>query len=81
MIFQIKMTWTRVSCCLVYVCIGWFTCCLISYVSVVVAVPEIHFNASHKKGNSLLLDHGVSDGDIFSESGLSNCTVDIMMGL
>ena len=37
--FRIEMTWIRVSCCLVCACISWFTCCLISHISLVVAVP------------------------------------------
>ena len=46
-----------------------------------VAVPVSHFSASPKKGGRLLLDHGFSGGDRFSESVLSNCTVDCMVGL
>ena len=38
-------------------------------------MPVSHVNTSPKKGNRLLLDHG------FSESVLSNCTADLMMGL
>ena len=73
--FRIEMTWTRVSCCLVYACINWFTCGLIPCVSFMVAEPESHFNASLRKGNKLVLDHG------FSESVLSNCTADPMVHL
>ena len=48
-----------------------------------VAVPVSHFSTSPKKGNGLLLDHGFSDGDRFlnSDSVLSNCTADHMVGL
>ena len=73
--FRIDMTWTRVSCCLPHVCINWFTCCLISHVSLVVAVPVSHFNAFSRKGNRLLLDH------MFSELYLSNCTANFMVHL
>ena len=37
--------------------------------------PVSHFNASPRKGNRLLFDHG------FSESVLSNYTADFMVGL
>ena len=73
--FRIQMTWTRSSCCLLCACIGWFTCCLISHVSLVVAVPVSHFNVSPRKDNRLLFDHG------FSELISSNHTADFMMGL
>ena len=79
--FRIEITWTRDSCCLVCACVSWFTCCLISCVSIVEAVPVSQLNASPKKGNRLLLDCGFSVGDRFSESVLSNCTVDLMVGL
>ena len=46
-----------------------------------VAVPVSHFSASPKKGSRLLLDHGLSDGDRFSESVLSNCNADCMVCL
>ena len=73
--FRIEIIWTRDSCCLFCVCISWFTCCLIFYVSLVVAVPASYFNASPRKGNRLLFDCG------FSESVLSICTADFMVGL
>ena len=57
------MTWTRISYHLVCSCISWFTFCLISHVSLVVAVPVSHFSASTKKDNSLLLGYGFSGGD------------------
>ena len=40
-----------------------------------VAEPASHFNASLRKGNKLVLDHG------FSESVLSNCTADPIVHL
>ena len=48
-----------------------------------VAVPFSHLSASPKKGNRLLLDHGFSGGDTFSnsDSGLSNCTAHCIVGL
>ena len=64
--FKIEMTWTRVSCCLLFACVNWFTCYFISHVSLVVAVSDSHFNTSPGKGNRLLLDHWLS------ESALSN---------
>ena len=75
------MAYTRVSCCLVCSCISWDTPCLISHVSFMVAVPVSHFNASPKKGNRLLLDHGFSGSDRFwnSDSVLSNCTAHHMV--
>ena len=73
--FRIEMTWTRVSCHLVCTCINWFTCYLISHVSLMVALPVSQFNAPPRIGNRLLLDDG------FSESVLSNCTADLMVGL
>ena len=79
--FRIDIIWIRVSCCLVCSCINWFTHYLISCGSLVVAVPVIHFSASPKKSNRLLLDHGFSGGDRFSKSVLSNCTADCMVGL
>ena len=79
--FRIEMTWNRVSCCLVCACISWFTCYFISSVSLVVAVLFIHFSASPKKGNRLLLDNGFLGGDMLSDSVLSNCTADCMVGL
>ena len=75
------MMWTTVSCCLVCSFISWFTHCLISHVSLMVAVPVSHFNASPKEGNRPFLDHGFSGGDMFSDSVLSNCTADCMVGL
>ena len=82
-IFRIDMTLTRVPCSLACSCISWFTCCLISHVSFVVVVPVSHFSASPKKGNRLLLDCGFSVGDRVSNSDsvLSNCTADHMVGL
>ena len=74
------MTWTTVSCCLVCSHISWFTCYLISHISFMVAVPLSHFIASPKKGIRLLLDCGFSGGDMFSESVLSNCPADHMVG-
>ena len=71
--YRIDITWTGVSCCLVCSCISWFTHCLISHVSLMVAVPVSHLSASPKKGNRLLLDHGFSGGDRCSDSVL-NCT-------
>ena len=53
-IFRIKMTWTRDFYCLFCVGIIWFTHCLISNVSLVVALPVGYFNASPRKGNRLL---------------------------
>ena len=46
-----------------------------------VAVPISHFGTSPKKGNRLLLDHGFSDGDRFSNSDsvLRNWTADNMV--
>ena len=75
------MTWTRVSCCLVCACISWLTCCFISNVSLVVAVPVTHFNAAPKKGTMLFLDHGFSGGDMFAKSVLSSCTANLMADL
>ena len=66
---------------LVCACISWFTHCLASHVSLLVAMPISHFSASSKKGNRLLLDHGFSGGNMFSESVLINCTSDHMVGL
>ena len=40
-----------------------------------------HFSASTKKGSRLLLDCGFSGGDMFSDSVLSSCTADCMVGL
>ena len=73
--FRIEMTWTIVSCCLFCACIIWFTCYLISHVPLVVAVPVSNFNASPRKGNRLLFDCE------FSESVLSNSTIDFMVHL
>ena len=79
--FRIEMTWTRVSCCVACACISWFTCCLISHISLVVPLPVSHFSPSPKKGNRIPLDYGFSGGDMFSESVWSNCTADHMVGL
>ena len=46
-----------------------------------VAVPASHFSASPKKGNRFPLDCGFSGGGMFSDSVLSNCTADDMVGL
>ena len=46
-----------------------------------VTVHVSHFSASHKKGNRILLDCRFSGGDMFSESVLSNCITDCMVGL
>ena len=81
MMFRIDMTWTRVSCYFVSSCINWFTHYLTPCVSLMVAVSVSHFSAPLKKGNRLLLDCGFSDYDRFSESVLSNCTADCMVGL
>ena len=75
------MTWTKVSHCLVFSCISWFTYCLISCIFLKVAVPVSHFNTSPKNGNKLLLDYGFSGGDMFSDSVLSNCTAYHTVGL
>ena len=77
------MPWTRVSCCLVCSCISCFKHWLISHVSLMGAVPVSHFSAYPKKGNGLLLDHGFSGGDSFSNSNLvlNNCTAECMAGL
>ena len=83
MTFRIDMIWTRLSRVLVCFCISWFTHCLISCVSFVIVVPVCHCSTSSKKGNRLLLDHGFSGGDRFSNSDsvLCNCTADHMVGL
>ena len=44
-------------------------------------VPVSYFGVSPKKGNRLILNHGFSGVDMFSDSVLSNCTVDYMVGL
>ena len=46
---------TRVSCCVDWTSMSWFTCSLILLTSFVVAVPVSHLRALHKKGNRLLL--------------------------
>ena len=48
-----------------------------------VAALVSHSSASPKRDNSLLLDHEFSSGDRFSNSDsvLSKCTVDHMVGL
>ena len=77
--FRIEMAWTGVSYCVACACINWFTCYLISHVSLVVAVPLSHFHRI--LFNRHLLDCGLSGRDMFSESVLSNCTADLMVGL
>ena len=76
------MTWNRDSHCLLCACINWFTCCLISSVSLVVAVPVGHFNASPRKGNlhhhhelSLCLSRSFS----FAKY-VSGCNILLMIG-
>ena len=78
---RIEMTWTRVSCCLISSCISQFMHYMISHVSSMVDVPVSHISASPKKGNIPLLDWGFSGGDRFSDSVLSNCTANHMIGL
>ena len=75
------MTWTRVSCYLVCACISWFTHCLISHVSLVVVVLVSHLVQSLRRVKCFFLDQGFSCGDRFSESVLSNCTADLLVGL
>ena len=75
------MTWTRVSSCLLCASISWFTCCLISHVSLVVPLPVSHFNVLPKRGKRLLLDQEFLCGDMLSESVLSSYTSDLMAGL
>ena len=76
------MTWTRVSCCLVCSCISWFSHCLISHISLMVAVPVNHFSASPKKDNRLLLDHGFQVMTCFlNEFWVAALSADHMVGL
>ena len=46
---------TKVSCCIGWASVSWFTCSLILLTSFIVAVPFSHLKALPKKGNSLLL--------------------------
>ena len=49
--------WTKVSWCVDWASMSWFTCSLIQLTSFVVAVPVSHLRALSKKGNRLLLRH------------------------
>ena len=43
--FRMDLTCTKVSCCVNWVSISWFTCCLILLTSFVVVVPVSHLRA------------------------------------
>ena len=55
--FSIKVTCTKVSCCWVCVSISWLTLFLMFVTSLVMAVPVSQMKASPKKGKRLLLMH------------------------
>ena len=52
---RIDTMWTKVSCCVDWASVSWFTYSLILLTSFVVAVPVNHLRVLPKKGNKLLL--------------------------
>ena len=55
LMLRIHTMCTRVSCCVDWASMSWFTCSLILLTSFVVAVPVSYLRASPKKGSKLLL--------------------------